>query len=120
MCWASGLDVPELEFSRGREVEVGFVGDAGDLEERREGSNDFSGEEDGRFDDVLERPGSSEEVFFWGEDGKQGLMVLKKLTAKAGFSSMMSRNRRSSFRFKGRPGLLRRTSLVLINVRNKL
>ena len=120
MCWASGLDVPELVFSRGRVVEMGFVGDAGDLEERREGSNDFSGEEDSRFDDDLERPGSSEKVFFCGEDGKQGLMVLKKLTAKAGFSSIMSRNRRSSFLFKGRPGLLRRTSLVLINVRNKL
>lgn len=120
VCWASGFDGPEIEFSRARVVEVGFVGAGRDLEGRRESSGDLSGEEDSKFEDGFGTPGSSKVVLFRGEDGKHGLRVLKKLTAKAGFSNMMSRKRRSSFRFKGRPGLLRRTSLVLINARNNL
>lgn len=100
---------------------LGFVGDMRTgLEERREGSKGLSGEVDIVFDEVLGRPGSSKDVFVCGDGSTPGLIVLKKLTAKAGFSSRISKNRKSSFRFKGRPGLRKRTSLVLIKVRNKL
>ena len=74
VCWASGLEIPEAEFSRAREVdedeEVGFVGEVIDFEERREASNDLSGDTGSMFEDcALERPGSSTEVLFCGDTG---------------------------------------------------
>ena len=62
---------------------------------------------------------SSTEHFFTVEDGNEVLNELKKLTANAGFSRIISRNRKSSFRRRGRPGRRNRTSLVLIKERNK-
>ena len=98
------------EFSRLREVCL--VGEGTDREERFPASNDFSGDDDGSF----EGDWSMEDVTGAGGGGAD----VKKLTAKAGFSRMINRNRKSSFRFSGRPALRNSTSLVFIKERNML
>ena len=67
----------------------------------------------------FEEAGSSIEVGFVG-DGGSVEDALKKLTANAGFSRIISRNRRSSLCLSGRPGRRSNTSLVLINERNNV
>ena len=65
------------------------------------------------------------EIFDFGSVDRRGVGVdrancneLKKLTDRAGFSRTINRNRKSSFRFRGRPGRRKRTSLVLTRDRN--
>ena len=81
------------------------VGDERDFEERRRESIDLSGVGDKGGIIPFGKLRSSTYVFFvgesgilTGEDGSEGLNELKKLTANAGFSRIINRNRKSSFR----------------------
>ena len=90
-----------------------------DFGRSRVGSKSLLGEYDGGSGDFEER-GSSMDVFLVGEHGMPVGKVLKKLPAKAGFSRIIRRNRKSSFLLRGLPGRRKSTSLVLIKERNKL
>jgi hypothetical protein len=98
-----------------------FPGEGRDFADLLCASIDFSGEDaSGCCGIGFDEGCSSPEHLLTGEEGNEVLNELKKLTASAGFSRIINRNRKSSFRRRGRPGRRNKTSLVLIKERNKV